>query len=455
MSEPFSTFRDDALGNMDTVDLLAALRAGTVSADEIQQAALERTELANGPLNAVVCMVEHVERFDGPFAGVPTFVKDNEDIVGLPTRHGSRTTSPEPLSAPTPFVRDYQQLGFSVLGKSTMPEFGLTATTETLAYGPTRNPRNPDHSTGGSSGGSAALVAAGVVTMSHANDGGGSIRIPASCCGLVGLKPTRGRFASRPEMEKLPVAITAQGVVTRSVRDTALFFSEMEKFRNEVPPVGLVTGPGEERLRIALVEDAVAGLPVNPEVTNVVRDAAAKCEELGHNVELIPFPFNDQFGTDFLRYWAALAFTVKVSGKQAFGPSFNKNELEPFALELAGLFKDVALTVPASLRRLRRFEVDYATAFADFDVILSPVTSHPSPPIGYLGADTDPHEHLVRLLRYASFTAIHNVSGAPAISMPFGRSEIGLPIGVQAWAPFGEERRLLELAFELEQFGWK
>ncbi len=451
MVEDFKTYRDDALGTLDAIGVVEAISAGTISAEEAREAALERAELARVPLNAVAALAERPPIAQGPFGGVPTFVKDNEDVVGLPTSHGSRATSRNPKSAPSAFVDHFEQLGFTILGKSTLPEFGLTATTETLAYGPTRNPWNLDHSTGGSSGGAGALVAAGVVPLAHANDGGGSIRIPAACCGLVGLKPSRGRLIARPELEKLPVQITAQGAVTRTVRDTARFYGEIEKLHNELPPIGNLIGPGTKRLRIAIVEDGMGGLPVDPEVRRAVNRTADLLSDLGHDVEYVPFPFDLQFGMDFLRYWAALAFTLQVGGKNAFDPEFDKSKLEPFAIGLADLFKDVALRLPTTLRRLRRFPDVYASKFLNVDAMVSPVLSHPAPPIGYLGAAVDPRDHMVRLLRYASFTAVHNVSGAPAISLPMDVSRDGVPIGVQIAGPYAQEATLIELAFELEE----
>ena len=213
-----STFTDDALGDFDTVALRDALARGDVSAGEVREAAMARAQAADR-LNAVVTWVDQEPR-SGEFAGVPTFVKDNEDIAGYPTTFGSRAVPRRPAEERTRFVAQWDELGFQTLGKSALPEFGLTATTEPLDHGPTRNPWHLDHTTGGSSGGSAALVAAGVVPIAHANDGGGSIRIPAACCGLVGLKPSRGRLIDPEAMDQLPVKVATQGVLTRSVRDT-------------------------------------------------------------------------------------------------------------------------------------------------------------------------------------------------------------------------------------------
>ena len=199
-----STFRDDALGTHDTTALRQALATGAVSAQELRDAALARAQDAH-LLNAVVTWLESPQNLAGPYAGIPTFIKDNENIAGYPTRYGSRATPDKGVPDDSRWVSQWRELGFETLGKTTLPEFGLTATTECLLTGATRNPWGLDHSTGGSSGGSAALVAAGVVPIAHANDGGGSIRIPASCCGLVGLAPSRGRLVAPEAMDQMPV----------------------------------------------------------------------------------------------------------------------------------------------------------------------------------------------------------------------------------------------------------
>lgn len=451
-----SSFTDDALGDLDTVGLLAALASGDRHPDELRDASLERARATQGKLNAVVDWVPEPTHGRGPFAGIPTFLKDNENLIGRPTRHGSAATPATPAADTSPFAKQLQDLGLNIIGKSALPEFGLTATSESLGTGPTRNPRNLDHSAGGSSGGSAALVAAGVVPIAHANDGGGSIRIPASCCGLVGLKPSRGRLIAPADMEQLPVSIVAQGVVTRSVRDTALFLHEIQKAPSTLPPIGHVTGPGSRRLRIGVVLEPMAGMPLDPDVRQAVADAATTCENLGHHVDAIGFPFDEQFGRDFLRYWAALAFSIDRGGRLLFGPDFDSVQLEPFTKGLGGLFPKVALKMPTTIRRLRAFPQVYARTYRDFDVVLSPVVASPPPPIGYLSPGIDPHTHLVRLLQYANFTAVHNVAGAPSMSLPLGVSRDGLPIGVQVAAHLGQETQLLQLAYELEEaVGWK
>ncbi len=445
-----STFRDDALGDMDAVAMREALASGSVSAEELRQAALARAEAA-AELNAVVSWVAPQAEVAGEFAGIPTFVKDNEDVAGHPTTFGSRATPRDPARASSRFVKHWEQLGLQTLGKSALPEFGLTATTEPLAHGPTRNPWGLAHTTGGSSGGSAAMVAAGVVPLAHANDGGGSIRIPASCCGLVGLKPSRGRLIDAEAMDMMPVNIVTQGVLTRSVRDTVEFYRAMGKVHpvNHLPPIGPTGDPG--RLRIGVLADGLAGIPVDPQVRAAVTEAALLCERLGHDVEEIDNPFGDRVAHDFLRYWAMLAFSLRRLGKQAFGKGYEPSRLEPFTLYLAGFFSTVAAGLPVSLRRLQRFGHVYDEGFGRFDLLLSPVLAQPPLPIGHIGPQVPPREHLVRLLQFASFTAMQNVAGTPGISVPLGASSDGLPIGVHFGARLGQEQMLLDLAAALEQ----
>ena len=180
------------------------------------------------------------------------------------------------------------------------------------------------------------------------------------------------------------------------------------------------------------------------------------CEGLGHEVEEISFPFDDRIARDFVRYWSSLAFAIKFGGKREFGPGFDRSLLEPVVQELASRFPGQAFKMPSTLRRLLAFDAEYEQKFDRYDVLLSPVTSHSAPELGYLGPDVDAFEHLVRLLRFVAYTPIQNISGAPAISLPLGVTDQNVPIGIQFAAPFGGEETLLEIAFELEQaVGWK
>jgi len=357
-----------------------------------------------------------------------------------------------PAHASSPWVTQYLALGLDPVAKTTMPEFGLTATTETLRFGATRNPWDTARSTGGSSGGSAALVAAGAVPMAHANDGGGSIRIPASCCGLVGLKPSRGRLVDLPELDRLPVHIAVQGVLTRTVRDTARYYAEAEKlWRNPaLPAIGLVHGADQRRLRVGVVMSSVQNLPVSAEVAATARATGELLASLGHHVQEETPPVGDQFGPDFLRYWALISFSLKYGGRRLFGPGFDGSRTEQFTAGMSAFLLRRAEQVPGSLRRLRRLAREHEAAYETYDLLVSPVLGHQPPPIGYLGPDVDFRTHLVRLLRYSSFTPVQNISGSPAISLPIGRTASGLPVGVQIAAPIGHEARLLSVAYELE-----
>ena len=324
-----STACDDALGDSDTTDLIERLGRREVSAAELRAAALARLRVGNGTLNAVAGEIDQIEdcqpAAEGPFAGVPLPLKDNDDVAGYPTSWGSRAFGPEPAKQSSVFVRQLTDLGFVPIAKTTLPEFGLTATTQSQRFGDTRNPWDTARSVGGSSGGSAALVAAGVTPIAHTNDGGGSTRIPASTCGLVGLKPSRGRLIDRPELERVPINLFTQGVVTRTVRDTALFYSAAERlYANPgLPPVGHVRGPTQQRLRMAVIADGLAGIPLDAQIRQSLQDAALLCGTLGHDVEFVANPYSDQVARDFLRYWAMLALVFKRFGRRLYGPNFD------------------------------------------------------------------------------------------------------------------------------------
>lgn len=450
---------DDALGDDDVTALLRRLARREVSAAELNAAARARAAALDPDLLAVAALVEPGRALPthsdaaSPLTGIPMVVKDNEDLAGLPTTHGSLAVSSRPARSNTPFVAELLALGLTPIAKSTLPEFGLTATTESTRFGATRNPWDRSRSVGGSSGGSAALVAAGVVPIAHANDGGGSIRIPAACCGLVGLKPSRGRLVDRREMERLPVHITTQGVLTRTVRDTALVLAELERRSpaRRLPPIGRITDPDPRRLRIGVVLQGGLGLPVDEETVATVRSTARLAEEVGHRVEQIPPPMGERFALDFLHYWSLLAFGALRAGGRAFGKGFDATQAESFTRGLSDRMVRNRRLVPGAICRLRRLARGQAGTSHGFDLVISPVLGHEPPPIGFLGPEVEYHTHLQRLLPFTSFTPVENVTGEPAISVPIRTGGSGLPIGVQIAAPVGQERRILSLALELEQ----
>jgi amidase len=447
-------FRDDVLADHDGIALAALIRAREVSRREVLEAALARVELVDGALHAVQ-VLDRARALGAPpragvFSGVPTFVKDNTDVAGLPTGHGSEAFAPGPAKRDAPFTRTLLGLGLVPLGKSRLPEFGFNATTEFMTGDPVRNPWDTERSAGASSGGSAALVAAGVVPLAHANDGGGSIRIPAAANGLVGLKPTRGRFPAAPLERLLPVNIVGEGVVTRTVRDTAHFFASAETTRRGLPPVGLVEGPPERRLRLGLVLDSVTGVKTDDETRAAVTDTAELLAGLGHEVVELPPPMSQQFADDFVLYWGFLGFMTARFGGRVL-PGLDEARLDALTVGLAGYYRERRRETAAAFRRLRRSRLDYARAVAGFDAVLTPVLAHTTPLIGHLSPAENPFEQLLqRLVEYVAFTPLNNAAGTPALSLPTGATADGLPIGVHLMGRYGDERSLLALAYEVE-----
>jgi amidase len=457
------SFCDDVLADRDCVALAALIRSGEINSHEVVEAAIKRAQAVNPRLNAIsvedfsnslASAAKHeVKSHASIFSGLPTFIKDNEQVRGLPTRLGSRATSDAFATQSSKFIEEYLALGLINLGKTTMPEFGLTATTESLLHGATRNPWNSDYICGGSSGGAAALVAAGVVPIAHGNDGGGSIRIPAACCGLIGMKPTRDRLTPLQGTETLPINLVQQGVLTRSVRDTAAFFAAAERvYRNpSLPGIGDVTRPGKKRLRIGFFTEYPSHQTVHPENRDVTVKAAQLCASMGHRVEEIPTPIPASMEDDFKFYWEMIAFSMHHFSKATLGYSLDKAQLEPFTRGLSRLFFKRFYKLPYAIRRLKASARTLAATYERYDVVISPVHGHPTPKIGELSSYIDAESSLRKLSDFAPFTQEQNVTGAPAISLPMGSCSNGLPLGVQFAAGFGQDQQLLELALEIEE----
>jgi len=455
-----SAFGDDALGEHDAVSLVEALRNGAVSATELVEAAISRTEKVNPALNGLAYEAFDRARrraaaprpYGGYFDGVPSFIKDNVAVAGMPTMQGTDAWEPRPQPADGDFARAFLATGLLPLGKTQLSEFGFSAAAEHPRIGPVRNPWNPEHTAGASSSGSAAFVAAGVVPIAHANDGGGSIRIPASCNGLVGLKPSRGRLPLDKDVRQMPVRIVHDGVVTRSVRDTAAFYREAEKaFANpRLPAIGDVTGPSAERLRIAVCTRSIVR-DAAPEVRELTTKTAALLESLGHKVEFIDNPVPAHFADDFLLYWSFLAFALVRGGRRMFGTTFDRSRLDNLTL---GLDRHAARNLhrlPLAIARLARIRRITERATRDYDVVLMPTLADPPPRIGHLDPTQDYQTIIDRLIDWVAFTPLQNATGEPAISLPLAQTADGLPVGMMFSAPLGEDRRLLALAYELEE----
>ncbi len=451
-------YADDALGDLDAVALVRAIRDRRVSIPEVVDAAIARTERVAGDLNALV-----VDRFEraraeaeaprgGYFAGVPTFVKDNSELAGLPTMQGTDAFAPVPAKRDGDLARMLLATGVVPLGKTRLSEYGFSASAEHPRLGPVRSPWSTEHTAGASSAGSAALVAAGAVPLAHANDGGGSIRIPAAVNGLVGLKPTRGRMAQDRVFRQLPVRVVADGVVTRSVRDTAAFLREAEKVYRDLSlaPIGDVTHASRARRRIAVFTDGI-DVQATTEVESATRSTAELLESLGHHVEWIEMPFPTSFKDDFLLYWGFLASAVVTSGRLEHGRSWDRGRLDRMTAGLDRHCRRNLHRVPGAIRRLRRSGETAAQLHATYDVLLTPTLARETPLIGWLDPLQDYETVMDRLLQWVAHTPWQNATGTPAVSLPLATTAGGLPLGMMLGAGFGQEAMLLELAYELEE----
>lgn len=446
------------LAAWDAVETAQRLAKKDVSPLEVVDAAIARAESCRH-LNAVVTPSYDRARaatevlIDEPLAGVPSFTKDLVQVAGLRTAWGTAASGEHVSKRSDPSAKRLDATGLVSLGKSATPEFGLTATTEPTAFGPTHNPWAAGHTPGGSSGGAAALVAAGVVPIAHASDGGGSIRIPASCCGLVGLKATRGRF----DMEGsnlLPVNIAVHGVVTRTVRDTVAFWRALEAATpsKKLPPVGAAAERPARRLRVAAFVTSPARAEAEGEVRGAVEKTAALLRELGHEVSEIECPVPRQVGDDFVSLWAYVAWVQSNGGLLMIGRGLDKAKLEPLTLGFARKFTERKWGCIGEIRRLRGWTAGFAEVFAKTgaDVWLSPTLGQPLTKHGHLATTVPFEEALARLTAFCPFTGFYNSAGAPALSLPLFQSSAGLPLGVQLGAPRGHDALLLELGAELE-----
>jgi len=454
------TFRDDALGDDDAVALSARLLAGEVSPLELTEAAIARVEAVGGQLGAVALTDYDRAREQAaaaepssarPLTGVPTFLKDNVDRAGLACQHGTDAFVARPARRDGDVARAFGELGLVLLGKSAMSEFGFSPAAEHCRLGPVRSPWDTDRVAGASSAGAAALVASGALPLAHGNDGGGSIRIPASVNGLVGLKPTRGRTPSELINRSAPLRIVSDGVLTRSVRDTAAFLREMERLRpaRGLPPVGDVRRSDGRRLRVALTTDAL-DRTVAPEVVDLTRKTGALLEELGHAVEEVPSPIDPSLAEDFILYWGFLALMIVRSGR-LLGGEWEASRCDNLTRGLAGLATARLRQLPGALRRLRG-----ATALAEelheaYDVVLTPTLGHETPRVGHFDPRQDFEVLMDKVRDWVVFTPWANVTGAPALSLPLATTSAGLPQGMLFGAAPGAEAVLLSLAYELEQ----
>jgi len=452
-------FTDDALGELDSVGLVEALHRGDVSVPDVVEAAIARVERVDPELNAVAfrafdrARTEARDPHAGYFSGVPSFLKDNVDVQGMPTQEGTDSYTGKPQPRDGDFARMYLATGLVPLGKTQLSEYGFSAAAEHPRLGAVRSPWSTEHVAGASSAGSAALVAAGAVPIAHANDGGGSIRIPAAVNGLIGLKPTRDRLAQDKMARDMPVRIVSDGVLTRSVRDTAAFFREAEKVYRalHLPPVGDITRPGRRRLRVALNTSGM-GIGAGPEVAGLTEDVGRLLEDLGHKVEpvdnlIVP----DSFRDDFLLYWSMLAMFLVRTGRRRHRGTWAPHNLDNLTLGLDRHSRSNLHRLPGAIRRIKQSSRLSQTFFQQYDVILTPTLAVSTPKVGHLDPTQDYDTIMGRLLEWVAFTPLQNATGDPAISLPLATTADGMPHGMMFAAGAGREAVLLELAYELEE----
>jgi amidase len=451
-------------------ELAGMVRRGEISARELVQVSLERIEELNPELNAFVeidgeralAMAEKIRHGDErPFAGVPVAVKNNRPVKGLRFTNG--------CSLMQDYVADYdhnvthrlQRAGFVIVGTTTLPEYGILPTSEARIFGATRNPWDLQRTPGGSSGGAAAAVASGMLPVAHGNDGGGSIRIPAACCGLVGLKPSRGRVSAAPELGDSPLVI--DGMLTRTVADTAAILDLLSGYElgdatwapSPAMPFAVAASQPPGRLRIAATTlPPVADAIVDPLCSRAVADAAELLRSLGHEVQEVDLPWQvegltELFGEVFSTHVAlSIAYSGTIAGREPTAA-----DMEPMSWAIYSMVQhlDAVQGLGAEVR-LQAFTRSLVSFLTPYDVLLTPALAERPLPLGTLDtAASDPMSTFTRSGLFTPFTPVFNASGQPGISLPLFQGEDGLPLAVQLIGRPVGEATLLALASQLEE----
>jgi amidase/6-aminohexanoate-cyclic-dimer hydrolase len=451
----------------DAIGLAQLVAARQVTAAEVLEAAILRLEQRNPKINAVVATSLDEARAAakkgpaGPLAGVPWLIKDLGALQsGQPTSQGSRLWDGFVADHDSTIVERWRQAGLLLMGKTNTPEFGSTATTEPARWGPTRNPWSPAHSAGGSSGGAAAAVAARILPAAHATDGGGSIRIPAACCGVFGLKPTRARNPAGPDVGEGWAGLATAHAVTISVRDSAALLDAThgpapgDPYCAPAParPFLAEAGRDPDRLRIAITTQGALGQAIDPEVKTAAEAAGRLCQELGHEVEEAVPDWPAEAAAQAMRTIMAanLAFMVDTR-LAALGRTLQQGDIEPAN---AGLVEEgrrrTAAEYAAAVWTVHQVGRRFAELFGRYDILLSPVLAAPPQRLGTLSMAQDVDAYYAQLVAAIPFTPQFNMAGCPAMSVPLAWSRDGLPIGVQFGAGYGEEATLIRLAAQLE-----
>jgi amidase len=460
------TFKE--YGKFDAVGLAELVRSKEVKPKELLDEAISRTEKIDPHINAVVVKhYDYAERQiekgvrEGPFAGVPFILKDLDLLEGTRTTFGASIYKDEVANHSSTLAQRFLKAGLAIFGKSASPEFGLMPTTEPRLHGPTKNPWNLAHSSGGSSGGAGAAVAARILPVAHASDGGGSIRIPASACGVFGLKPTRARNPIGPDRGEGWAGFSCGHVLSISVRDSAAMMDaicgpELASPYHAPPPERpfaeeVAREPG--RLRITFTAKSPYGEAIDPEVAAAVRDVATLLEKLGHHVEeRAPKLPADPAAVMSTIVAANTAMNVRTA-ESRFGRAMTENDFEVLTLAMASNAQKMTGTDYVAAQ-LAAFQISRALAefFETCEVFLSPTLCSPPLRLGELNSTAQDLSHIAPTLRrYIPGTSMFNMSGQPAMSVPLAWSKAGLPLGMMFAARFGDEATLFRLAAQLEQ----
>ena len=458
--------------NYDGLGLAELVRNGEVTPKELLEDAYAAIDTINPELNGVVCRIPDLAQAEiaaglpnGPFKGVPFLVKElGIQMKGSPSRCGSKLTEALVAAEDTELATRFRAAGLVTAAMTATPEFGFNPSTESIFYEPTHNPWDVRRSPGGSSGGSASMVAGGAVPMAHANDGGGSIRIPASCCGLVGLKPTRNRVPTGPSFGDWLNGLAGEFVVSRSVRDTAAILDAVEG--TDVGPPSLITPPErpymEElsqapgKLRIAWSDKAISGVEVHPDVVTGLHETVKLMESLGHEMveDQIEIDWAHFFESLIVLWTAYLAWAIDILANAVKRtPSYDN--MERVTVELYEHGKSLtAMQMHDALANINTVSRQSGVLFEKNDLFLTPTIAQPPLILGTLNqneAGVDAREWTRRVFDWVPFTPLFNSTGQPAISLPLHWSPDGLPIGMQFAASLNDEATLLRLAAQLEK----
>ena len=453
----------------DALGLADLIRKKKISAREAVDEAIARAERLNPALNTIVFQAFDQAReaakkpARGPFSGVPMLLKDmRAGATGMPTRSGSRFSPNVPSDHDATTVVRFKAAGLIPMGKTNVPEFGILPTTESRLYGPAHNPWNLAHTPGGSSGGSAASVAAGIVPIAHSTDGGGSIRIPASNCGLVGLKVSRGRITQGPDFSDSTSGLSVDNVVTKSVRDTAAALDLLSVVDYgdpyfALPPQGTYLEGIKrtpKRMKIAIALKSLDGKAFHPDVTAALKKTAKLCEELGHTIEeASPALDSGSMTMAFMTLWAANTAIAVMGLSRMTGKPPSLDVIEGLTMGLYEQGRQIpAVQYLAMQQTLFRAARIAAKFHETYDLWLTPTLGAPPLKLGTINVDEqDVQKAFEPILGYVPFTAMQNATGQPAINLPLHWNKDNLPIGVQFVARSGDEMTLLRLAAEIER----